>query len=81
MFIRLCFLDLLLVLLLLLFWVFVCLFVLFCFGRGFLCVALAVPGTHSVDQAGLEIRNPPASASQVLELKACATLLCDIISS
>jgi hypothetical protein len=31
------------------------------------------PGTHSVDQAGLELRNPPASASQVLELKACAT--------
>jgi hypothetical protein len=31
------------------------------------------PGTHSVDQAGLEFRNPPASASQVLGLKACAT--------
>jgi hypothetical protein len=28
------------------------------------------PGTHSVDQAGLELRNPPASASEVLELKA-----------
>jgi hypothetical protein len=26
-------------------------------------------GTHSVDQAGLELRNPSASASQVLELK------------
>jgi hypothetical protein len=25
-----------------------------------------------VDQAGLELRNPPGSASQVLELKACA---------
>jgi hypothetical protein len=24
------------------------------------------PGTHSVDQAGLELRNLPASASQVL---------------
>ena len=23
------------------------------------------PGTHSVEQAGLELRNPPASASQV----------------
>ena len=33
------------------------------------------PGTHSVDQAGLELRNPPASASQVLGLKVCAT--CD----
>jgi hypothetical protein len=31
------------------------------------------PGTHSVDQAGLELRNPPASASQVLGLKACDT--------
>jgi hypothetical protein len=31
------------------------------------------PGTHFVDQAGLELRNPPASASQVLGLKTCAT--------
>jgi hypothetical protein len=31
------------------------------------------PGTRSVDQAGLELRNPPAFASQVLGLKACAT--------
>ena len=31
------------------------------------------PGTHFVDQAGLEFRNPPASASRVLGLKACAT--------
>jgi hypothetical protein len=31
------------------------------------------PGTHSVDQAGLELRNAPTSASQVLGLKACAT--------
>jgi hypothetical protein len=30
-------------------------------------------GTHFVDQAGLQLRNPPASASQVLGLKACAT--------
>jgi hypothetical protein len=30
-------------------------------------------GTHFVDQAGLELRNPPASASRVLGLKACAT--------
>jgi hypothetical protein len=30
-------------------------------------------GAHSVDQAGLKLRNPPASASQVLGLKACAT--------
>ena len=31
------------------------------------------PGTHFVHQAGLELRNPPASASQVLGLKAFAT--------
>jgi hypothetical protein len=31
------------------------------------------PGTHSVDQAGLELRNSLASASQVLGLKACVT--------
>jgi hypothetical protein len=31
------------------------------------------PGTHSVDQAGLDLRNLPASASQVLGLKAWAT--------
>jgi hypothetical protein len=30
-------------------------------------------GVLSVDQAGLELRNPPASAFQVLGLKACAT--------
>ncbi|GAB1301522.1 AMMECR1-like protein [Apodemus speciosus] len=31
------------------------------------------PGTHSVDQASLKLRNPPASASQVLVLQAWAT--------
>jgi hypothetical protein len=31
------------------------------------------PGTHFVDQAGLELRNPPASASRVLGSKAWAT--------
>jgi hypothetical protein len=30
-------------------------------------------GTHFVDQAGLELRNLPASASPVLGLKACTT--------
>jgi hypothetical protein len=29
------------------------------------------PGTHSVDQAGLKLRDPAASASQVLGLKEC----------
>jgi hypothetical protein len=32
------------------------------------------PGTHFVDQAGLELWNPPASASWVLGLKVCATM-------
>jgi hypothetical protein len=31
------------------------------------------PGTHSVDQAALELRNLPAYTSWVLGLKACAT--------
>jgi hypothetical protein len=32
------------------------------------------PGTHSVDQAGLELRNLPTSASRVLGLKACTIM-------
>jgi hypothetical protein len=39
-------------------------------------VSLCSPGclgTHSVDKAGLELKYLPASASQVLGLKACAT--------
>jgi hypothetical protein len=58
-----------------------CLFVCFCFfvvvvffrGRVSLC-SPGCPGTHYVDQAGLKLRNPSASASQVLGLKACATM-------
>ena len=46
-------------------------FVLFCFvlffETGFFCIALAI------DQAGLELKNPPASAFQVLGLKVCPT--------
>jgi hypothetical protein len=50
--------------------VFVCLFQ----DRVSLC-SPGCPGTHCVDQAGLELRNPSASASasQVLGLKACTT--------
>jgi hypothetical protein len=48
------------------------LFFFFFRDRIFLC-SPGCPRTHSVDQAGLELRNPPASASQVLGLKACAT--------
>jgi hypothetical protein len=53
---------------------FVCLFV-FCFvfqDRVSLCSS-GCPGTHSVNQAGLKLRNLPASASQVLGLKAGTT--------
>jgi hypothetical protein len=39
------------------------------------------PRTHSVDQAGLELRNPPASASQVLGLKVCATTTQHLLGS
>jgi hypothetical protein len=53
-------------------WVFVCFFCLVFRDRVSLC-SPGCPGTHSVDQAGLELRNPPASASRVLGLKACAT--------
>jgi hypothetical protein len=38
----------------------------FCFSEtGFLC-SPGCPGTHFVHQAGIELRNLPASASQVL---------------
>jgi hypothetical protein len=47
------------------FCLFVCLFVCFFRGRDSLC-SPGCPGTHSVDQAVLELRNPPASASRVL---------------
>jgi hypothetical protein len=40
------------------------------FETGFSLCSPGCPGTHSVDQAGLELRNPPTSASQVLGLKA-----------
>jgi hypothetical protein len=44
------------------------------FKTEFLCVALAVLELTLVDQTGLELRDPPVSASQVLGLKACATI-------
>jgi hypothetical protein len=46
--------------------------VVFLQDRVSLC-SFGCPGTHSADQAGLELRNPLASASQVLWLKACTT--------
>jgi hypothetical protein len=59
-----------------------CSFVCLVFGFWFLVFGFrdrvslyspGCPGTHFVDQARLELRNPPASSSQVLGLKACAT--------
>jgi hypothetical protein len=52
---------------------FIYLFFGFFFKTGFLCIALAVLELTFVDQAGLELRNLPASASRVLGLKAWAT--------
>ena len=56
---------------------------LFCFVLFLLVfwdrVSLYSPGcsgTHSVDKAGLELGNLPASASWVLGLKVCATMPC-----
>jgi hypothetical protein len=50
-----------------------CLFVCLFFQDRVSLGSPGCPGTHFVDQAGLELRNPPASASQVLGLKVCAT--------
>jgi hypothetical protein len=52
----------------------VLLFVCFVFFRDRISLCSSgCPGTHFVDQAGLELRNLPASASRVLGLKVCAT--------
>jgi hypothetical protein len=50
------------------------LFVCFVFRDRVSLCSPGCPGTHSVDQAGFKLRNPPASASQVLGLQACSTL-------
>jgi hypothetical protein len=54
---------------------FFCLFVFVClvFRDRVSLYSPGCPGAHFVYQAGLKLRNPPASASQVLELKACTT--------
>jgi hypothetical protein len=58
------------------FYSFVCLLACFCwfffFEVGFLCVS-SFSRTHSLDQPGLELRDPPTSASQVLRLKLWTT--------
>jgi hypothetical protein len=59
--------------------IFLCFFFFFFFlvfrDRVSLC-SLGCPGTHFVDQAGLELRDLPASASQVLGLKVYASTPC-----
>jgi hypothetical protein len=62
---------LVLVLFLFLFFVF-CVLFCFCFLFFFLQDKVSLcspgcPGSHSIDQAGLELKNPPVSASQVLK--------------
>jgi hypothetical protein len=52
--------------------IFIFIFFFFFQGRVSLC-SPGCPGTHSVDQADLELRSLPASVSQVLRFKACAT--------
>jgi hypothetical protein len=52
---------------------FVCLFDWLVFRDRVALCSPGYPGTHFVNQAGLELRNSPASASRVLGLKACAT--------
>jgi hypothetical protein len=59
-------------LLLLLFVCLFCLFFAFSQDQVSLCSS-GYLGTSSVDQAGLELRDPPPSASQVLGLKMCTT--------
>ncbi|GAB1302668.1 NADH dehydrogenase [Apodemus speciosus] len=43
------------------------------YAKGVSLCSPGCPGTYSVDQAGLKLRNPPASASRVLGLKTCTT--------
>lgn len=54
-------------------WVFLfCVGFLFFQDRVLLCGS-GCPGTHNVDEAGLELTHLPASASQILELKVFTT--------
>jgi hypothetical protein len=53
-------------------YMYICIYTFFSRDRVSLC-SPGSPGTHFVDQAGLELSNLPASASQVLGLRACTT--------
>jgi hypothetical protein len=52
---------------------FFCFVLFFAFRDRVSLCSPGCPGTHFVGQAGLELRNLPAFASQVLGLKACTT--------
>jgi hypothetical protein len=54
-------------------WIFFLVLVLVFFRDRVSLCSPGCPGTHSVDQAGLELRNLPASAFQVLGLKVHTT--------
>ena len=55
------------------FCLFICFVLFFVFWDRVFLYSPGCLGTHFVDQAGLELKNPPASASGVLGLKVCAT--------
>jgi hypothetical protein len=48
-------------------------FLVFVFRDRVSLCSYGCPGIPSVDQAGLRLRDPPASASKVLRLKVCTT--------
>ena len=63
-------------------YLFVCLFFVFVFFQDRVSLYNpGCPGTHFVDQAGLKLRNLPASAYQMLGLKAYATTVRSMGSS
>jgi hypothetical protein len=56
------------------FCLFVCLFVCLFIGDRISLCSPGCPDPHSVDEAGLKLRDPPASASLLLGLKVWATI-------
>lgn len=56
-------------------------FVLFLWGRASLCIPGSNTGTWCVGQAGLELGDPPDSASWKQELKVCTTIPCTPVTS
>lgn len=56
-------------------WGFLVLFWGWGFETGSLCVALACPGTHSIDKAGLELTEVCLALPLDAEIKACTTMI------